>query len=100
MFDLKNTKCSIRVTNIFKKEYKKVIKREKDQKKFMQVLIKLANLEELDVKYNNHALQNNKRYKDCYELHIEPDWLLVYQYIDNSLNLLLVETGSHSDLFK
>lgn len=30
---------------------------------------------------------------------IEPDWLLVYQYIDKKLILLLMDTGSHSELF-
>lgn len=33
------------------------------------------------------------------ECHIEPDWLLVYQYINEELVLLLVSTGSHSELF-
>ena len=37
-------------------------------------------------------------YKGCRECHIEPDWLLVYQYINNDLVLLLVNTGSHSDI--
>ena len=44
-------------------------------------------------------LVNNKHYKNCGECHIEPDWLLVYQYIDNELILVLVATGSHSELF-
>ena len=33
------------------------------------------------------------------ECHIEPDWLLVYQIIDDELILRLIRTGSHSDLF-
>ena len=33
------------------------------------------------------------------ECHIEPDWLLVYRINNDELILLLVETGSHSDLF-
>ena len=46
-------------------------------------------------------LQNNKHYKNCNELHIEPDWLLIYRYQNNFvLVLLLIGTGSHSDLFK
>ncbi|MBO6292417.1 MAG: type II toxin-antitoxin system mRNA interferase toxin, RelE/StbE family [Selenomonas sp.] len=31
--------------------------------------------------------------------HIEPDWLLVYQIIEDRLVLKLMRTGSHSDLF-
>ena len=62
--------------------------------------MKLANLEDLDPKYKNHWLINNKTYRDCMECHIKPDWLLVYKYINDNLVLLLIDTGSHSDLFK
>ena len=53
----------------------------------------------LDAKYRDHNLINDKYYKNCREYHIEPDWLLVYQYEDDKLNLLLVATGSHSEIF-
>lgn len=33
------------------------------------------------------------------ECHITPDWLLVYQYREQELLLLLSRTGTHSDLF-
>jgi len=35
----------------------------------------------------------------CRDCRIESDWLLVYQIVDKELILLLVETGTHSDLF-
>ena len=60
---------------------------------------KLANGLELEEKYKNHILTDSKYYKNCGECHIEPDWLLVYQYINNELVLVLVATGSHSKLF-
>lgn len=99
MFNIHNTKYEIKATSIFKKEYKKMMKQGKDKEKFLDVLSKLANSEKLDPKYRNHALQNNNKFKNCNELHIEPDWLLVYRYINETLELLLIETGSHSDLF-
>jgi mRNA interferase YafQ len=34
-----------------------------------------------------------------FKCHIEPDWLLVYQIINDNLILKLIRTGSHSDLF-
>ena len=43
---------------------------------------------------------DNKYYKNCRECHIEPDWLLIYKYNKEELILFMVETGSHSDLFK
>lgn len=59
----------------------------------------LAAGEQLDIKYKDHQLVNSARFKDCRECHIEPDWLLVYRIKNDEVILLLVETGSHSDLF-
>mgnify|MGYP000993978477 FL=1 len=39
-------------------------------------------------------------YKGCMECHIEPDWLLVYEYRNDVLVLMLYRLGSHSELFK
>ena len=44
------------------------------------------------------VLSNN--FKKQYKKVAKPDWLLVYQYEDEKLNLLLIATGSHSELFK
>ena len=93
------TKYEIKSTKQFDKELKKVNKHGKDLKKLEFVVNVLANGEELDAKYRNHRLIDNKYYKDCYECHIETDWLLIYKYLNDELILLLFETGSHSDLF-
>mgnify|MGYP001104580735 CR=1 FL=1 len=100
MFNLQSTKYEVKFTSQFKKDFKKVLKQGKDENKFLDVLNVLANGQELSSKYKNHNLINNKMYKDCYECHIEPDWLLVYKIEDDSLILLLFATGSHSELFK
>jgi len=34
------------------------------------------------------------------ECHVEPDWLLLYYFLDDTLVLTLVRNGTHSDLFK
>ena len=99
MFNLENTKYNVEYTSRFKKEFKKVLKQGKDEEKFLEILNFIANGDELDSKYKNHKLINNKIFKDCYECHISPDWLLIYKYKDNELILLLFATGSHSDLF-
>lgn len=98
-FDL-NTKCKIDFTNNFKNQLKKIIKQNKDINELLEVIAKLANLENLDPKYRNHNLINDKTYKDCLECHIKPDWLLIYKYVDDKLVLVLFATGSHSQLFK
>ena len=92
-------KYKIVSTSYFKKELKIIKKRQKDLKKLDEIVEKLANKEQLSKKYKDHKLMDTIRYKNCRELHIEPDWLLVYRYDNNRLILVLVETGSHSDLF-
>lgn len=98
-FGIENTKYELKGLTKFKKQLKKIVKQGKNIKKLMDVLRVLANGEILDSKYKDHALINDKYYKDCRECHIEPDWLLVYHYDNNELILILVSTGSHSDLF-
>jgi len=36
-------------------------------------------------------------YHGCRECHVSPDWLLIYQTTETEL--ILVRTGSHSELF-
>lgn len=82
----------------FKKSLRKVLKQGKNLEKLEKIIFKLANKEELELKYRNHNLVNDKKFKGCKECHIESDWLLVYKYIENELVLLLINTGSHSEL--
>ena len=98
-FDL-DTKYKIEFTSNFKKQLKKNIKQNKDINELLEVITKLANLEQLDPKYCNHNLINDKTYKDCSECHIKPNWLLIYKYVDDKLVLVLFAIGSHSELFR
>lgn len=93
------TKYKIRATAEFKKQLKKVSRQGKDIQKLKHIITLLANNESLDERYKNHILNNSKHYKNCGECHIEPDWLLIYQYHNNEFILLLITTGSHSELF-
>ena len=52
----------------------------------------------LDASYRDHALSGD--YKGTRECHIEPDWLLIYEILDDILVLMLYRLGSHSELFK
>ena len=94
------TKYGIKFTSNFKKNYKKMIKQGKDKTKLKEIITKLANNEILEEKYRNHKLVNDKYYKDCYECHIEPNWLLIYKFYNDNLLLILIDTGTHSELFK
>ena len=91
---------TIKITNQFKQDFKLCIKRGLDINEFTKVLTLLQNGSPLPEQYKDHPLQPSKDFKNCRELHIEPDWLLVYKYSNENLILYLVRTGSHSDLFR
>lgn len=87
----------VEMTSVFKKELKKAKKRGLDLQLLNDIVTKLQNGECLPEKNEDHALTGNwKNHREC---HIQPDWLLVYRVIENELILLLVRTGTHSDLF-
>ncbi|MCI9561266.1 MAG: type II toxin-antitoxin system YafQ family toxin [Clostridia bacterium] len=91
-------KYQIEVTNSFKKAYKIISKRGYDKSKLQNVIDLLAKGEQLPEKYKDHSLKGS--YAGHRECHIEPDWLLVYKKIEDILVLVLIDTGTHSDLFK
>ena len=90
----------IRKTTGFKKDYKKIVKQGYDISRLQIVLNLLYERKPLEIKYYNHKLINSKDFENCFELHIGPDWLLIYKYSDSYDILYLVRTGSHSDLYK
>ena len=90
----------IRQTTQFKKDFKACLKRGFNVEEFKKVLILLQNGSPLPEQYLDHPLRPTKDYKNCRELHIEPDWLLVYKYSNEEVILYLVRTGTHSDLFR
>ena len=91
-------KYEVKFTTQFKKDLKLAKKQNKDIEKLFEVVELLANGEKLDFKYKDHDLSGN--YKGTRECHIEPDWLLIYEYQNDVLVLMLYRLGSHSELFK
>lgn len=83
----------------FKRDYKLAIKRGFNPKKLEKIITMLCNEQPLPASYRDHALANSKNYKNVRECHIEPDWLLVYKIVEETLILQLIRTGTHSDLF-
>jgi len=69
----------------------------KDDNKLEEVLRILADGGQLPPEKRDHALAGN--YAGFRECHIEPDWLLIYCYLNDQLVLVCSRTGTHSDLF-
>ena len=87
----------LRYTTKFQKNVKLMKKRGKNLNKLNCVLELLVQGEVLPQKYCDHLLTGNyEGYREC---HIEPDWLLVYKVINDELIIVLLTTGTHSDLF-
>lgn len=91
---------SIKLTTQFKRDFKQCIKRGLNEEKLKEVLNLLVIGASLPRKYLDHPLQPSKEYKNCRELHIEPNWLLIYKYSNDNVILYLLRTGTHSDLFR
>ena len=52
---------------------------------------------ELPSKYRPHILSG--RYAGKWECHIEADWILVWIQENDTMTLLFLDTGTHSDVF-
>ncbi|NOT68890.1 MAG: type II toxin-antitoxin system YafQ family toxin [Methylophilaceae bacterium] len=79
----------------FKRDVKLAEKRGKDLNKLREVINLLLADEPLPRELCDHPLKGD--WKPRRDLHIEPDWLLIYQVDDEHIRL--ERTGSHADLF-
>ncbi|MCY3620546.1 MAG: type II toxin-antitoxin system YafQ family toxin [Gammaproteobacteria bacterium] len=80
----------------FKRDVRLAERRQLPQDKLRALIKSLALKERLDPAYLDHPLRG--RWRGYREAHIAPDWLLIYQVVDDELRL--ARTGRHSDLFR
>lgn len=79
----------------FKKDVRRADKRGRNMAKLRAVILLLIDNAPLEPRYRDHPLKGEwLGYRD---LHVEPDWVLIYRLTD--AELLLARTGTHSDLF-
>jgi len=64
--------------------------------KLKTVILDLVRQTQLPAAYNDHPLRGD--WKGFRDLHIEPDWLLIYRVKGEDLEL--ARTGTHADLFE
>jgi mRNA interferase YafQ len=84
----------IRRTSQFKRDVKRMQRQGRDLEKLKEVLGTLVKEERLPIRYQDHVLVG--QYKGTRECHMEPDWLLIYELTE--IEIVLIRTGSHSDL--
>ncbi len=81
--------------NRFKKDFKKLLASGRDLEKLALLIRTLQAGKPLPERNRDHVLTgNNAGHREC---HISPDWLLIYQTTESEL--ILLRTGSHSELF-
>lgn len=85
----------VEISSQFRKDRKRMEKRGADMGKLREAILLLASETSLPPKYKDHALTGN--WRNCRDLHIEPDWILIYEIRGRILGL--ARTGRHADLF-
>ena len=88
----------VKFTTAYKKAYKFMKKRGLDISLLGEVVDLLRQGKQLEKRYHDHGLTGDLAgFREC---HIKPDWLLIYLIENDILTLTLIDTGSHSDLFR
>lgn len=82
---------------MFERDVKKLRKKHFDLVRLQDAVTALFEEDEPTlVRLRDHALKGS--WKGYRELHIDADWLLIYQIERDELELVLVRSGSHDDL--
>jgi mRNA interferase YafQ len=79
----------------FKRDVRRAERRGKDLGKLKAVLLLLIDEKPLPARYRDHPLKGD--WQGFRDLHIEPDWLLLYRAQGNELQL--ARTGTLSGIF-
>lgn len=88
----------VEYTTQFKRDLKLAKKRKKNMTELQQIMKKIGREETLNPRFKDHPLTSN--WKNHRELHVEPDWLLIYKLIPEENVVIFVRTGTHSDLIQ
>lgn len=87
----------VEYTTRFKRDLKLAKKRKNDMASLQEIMNHIEHEKPLSARLRDHPLTGN--WKAHRELHIEPDWLLIYKLIPEEKAVIFVRTGTHSDLF-
>ena len=81
----------------FEKDMKRCQKRGYNMQLIKDAIMLLAESGTLPAEYKPHQLLGDRK-GQC-QCHIQPDWLLIWEQHDQELILVMLNTGTHSDLF-
>jgi len=85
-------------TNNFEKNAVRCAKRGLSLDLLQKAVKQLEEEGTLPLEYKPHILSGN--FKGYWEAHIKPDWLLIWLRNSTEKTITLIDTGTHSDLFK
>lgn len=91
---------TLKPTNQFKKDAKRVIKRASKNLELIEHFLeklKASGASGIEKKYFPHKLTGN--YNNNWEAHIKPDLLIIWFEITSENDIILLRIGTHSDLF-
>ena len=83
------------ITTAFERDLRRVKRQGKDLDKLEAIVDHLQAGKSLPSRCRVHPLRG--QWEGHWDCHVEPDWLLLYKLAPSKL--VLVRTGSHSDLF-
>lgn len=90
----------IEITGSFKKDLKTLKKRSNNDFEVLRTFIKtlsLSGFDGVEKKHNPHKLKGKfAKHNEC---HVMPDLLLIWMEDKAALKIILIRTGTHSDLF-
>lgn len=87
----------VSITKRFKKNVEQCRKRGYDMNLLKDALDILVDTGSLPETYRPHKLSGNL--DSQWECHLKGDWIMTWEQNDNCLTLLMLATGTHSDLF-
>ena len=86
---------NIKTTRTFESDLKRMLRLGHDPELFRAVVELLVEQSGIPKEFRDHELEGE--WAGVRDVHIEADWLLLYQVTDR--DLILIRTGRHVDLF-
>jgi len=96
---------ALKKTGQFKKDVKLCNRRNYNLLKLLNAIQELEKNGTLPLEFRPHKLEGKSKNEATWDGHIESDWVLLWQVKDSEDDyfdgvVVLVRTGTHSDLFK